>query len=384
MTYRVVYLDHVARMSGGEIALARVLPSLAGVIDPHVILGEDGPLVDRLRQSGISVEVIPMLAAGRDARKDTVRPVGVGAASLAASAHYVERIRRRLRALRPDLVHTNSLKAALYGGLAGRLAGIPVVWHIRDRIAPDYLPVAAVRLVRTAARLLPTALIANSRSTLATLPDRTGRARVPNTVVYDSVGDALPAARHGDRPFRVGTIGRLASWKGQAVFLDSFARAFPDDECEAWVVGSAMFGEDEYAASLHAQAGRLGVVDRVKFRGFRDDVWKELSEIDALVHCSLTPEPFGQVVVEGMAAGVPVIAANAGGPSEIITHNVDGLLISPGDVRSLAMAMRSLHDDASLRTSLANRGLATAAKYTPERTARELKGVYDKVIKPSS
>ncbi len=380
MTYRVVYLDHVARLSGAEIALARVLPSLADVIDPHVILGEDGPLVDRLREGGISVEVIPMAAAGRDMRKDTVRPVGLGATSLAASAHYVERIRRRLRELRPDLIHTNSLKAALYGGLAGRLAGIPVIWHIRDRIAPDYLPIAAVRLVRVAARVLPSALVANSRSTLATLPDRIGRASVPNTVVYDSVGDARPGHRTQDRPFRVGTIGRLASWKGQDVFLDSFARAFPDDECEAWVVGSAMFGEDDYAASLRAQVGRLGVEDRVKFRGFRDDVWKELSEIDALVHCSLTPEPFGQVVVEGMAAGVPVIAADAGGPSEIVTHNVDGLLISPGDVRSLATAMRSLHDDASLRSALASRGRATAAKYTPDRTARELNAVYQKVI----
>jgi glycosyltransferase involved in cell wall biosynthesis len=81
-----------------------------------------------------------------------------------------------------------------------------------------------------------------------------------------------------------------------------------------------------------------------------------------------------------MAAGVPVIAADAGGPSEIVTHNVDGLLISPGDVRSLATAMRSLHDDASLRSALASRGRATAAKYTPDRTARELNAVYQKVI----
>jgi glycosyltransferase involved in cell wall biosynthesis len=380
VTYRVVYLDHVARLSGAEIALARVLPSLGDRVDPHVILGEEGPLVDRLHEAGVSVEVMPLAAAARDMRRDAVHPMKVGATSLAASAQYVERVRRRLREIQPDLIHTNSLKAALYGGVAGRLAGVPVIWHIRDRIAPDYMPMAAVRLVRTAARILPSAVVANSRSTLATLPGRIGRVSVSNTVVYDSVGEAPPSPPIHSRPFRVGTIGRLASWKGQDLFLDSFARAFPDGECEAWVVGSAMFGEDDYARSLRAQAGRLGVEDRVQFRGFRDDVWKELSQIDTLVHCSLTPEPFGQVVVEGMAAGVPVIAANAGGPSEIVTHNVDGLLISPGDVRSLATAMRSLHDDPGLRSTLASRGRVTAAKYSPDRTARELIAVYEKVL----
>ena len=102
--------------------------------------------------------------------------------------------------------------------------------------------------------------------------------------------------------------------------------------------------------------GDSGSVDRVVFRGFREDVWAELSQIHLLVHCSLIPEPFGQVVVEGMAAGVPVIAADAGGPAEIITHNVDGILTAPGDVAALAAAMRRIRDDASLRQALVSGG----------------------------
>src|SRR4051794_8099018 len=119
--YRVVYLDHVARLSGGEIALARALPAVLDTIDPHVILGEDGPLVGRLREQGISVEVMAMKERARDLRKDRVRAGGVDPGAAAATAAYVWRLRRRLRELRPDLVHTNSLKAALYGGAAGRL-----------------------------------------------------------------------------------------------------------------------------------------------------------------------------------------------------------------------------------------------------------------------
>ena len=65
---------------------------------------------------------------------------------------HVLRLRRRLRELEPDIVHTNSLKAALYGGVAARLAGVPLAWHIRDRIADDYLPGAGGAAGPTARR----------------------------------------------------------------------------------------------------------------------------------------------------------------------------------------------------------------------------------------
>ena len=380
MTYRVVYVDHVARLSGGEIALVHALAALGSRVDAHVILGEQGPLVDSLREVGASVEVLPIPGAAREVRKGSVRPGTLGLKAVAASLEYVWTLRRRLRELQPDVVHTNSLKAALYGGVAGRLAGIPVIWHIRDRIAPDYLPTEAVRMVRLGSRILPKAVIANSHATLGTLPVPRRGVVLRRTVVYDPIRRSAPPALTREGPFRVGILGRLAPWKGQDVFLEAFARAFPEDESEAWIIGAAMFGEDGYADALHAQARRLGISDRVVFRGFREDIWAELSQIHLLMHCSLIPEPFGQVVVEGMAAGVPVIAADAGGPAEIITHNVDGLLTAPGDVAALAAAMRRIRDDASLRRTLVAGGLARAEHYSPENTAVSLIAVYEAVI----
>ena len=170
-----------------------------------------------------------------------------------------------------------------------------------------------------------------------------------NTVIYDPIGAAAPPDLTREAPFRVGILGRLAPWKGQDVFLEAFAPAFPDDDSEAWVVGAAMFGEDGYADTLDAQARRLGISDRVEFRGFREDVRAELSHIHLLVHCSLTPEPFARWWSYG--AGVPVIAADSGGRAEIITHNVDGMLIPPGDVAALAATMRRIRGDACVRRS---------------------------------
>ena len=319
---------------------------------------------------------VPSVA--REVRKDSVAPGTLGPRAVGATLRYVGALRRRLRELQPDVVHTNSLKAAFYGGVAGRLAGIPVVWHIRDRIAPDYLPAVAATMVRLGSRLVPQAVVANSQATLGTLPVRQGVV-VTNTVIYDPVRMAGSRGPHREGPFRVGILGRLAPWKGQDVFLEAFARAFPDDDTQAWIVGAAMFGEEGYAETLGAQAERLGIGERVEFRGFRDDVWAELAQIDLLVHCSTTPEPFGQVVVEAMVAGVPVIAADAGGPAEIITTNVDGILTPPGDAATLAAAMRRIHDDDALRQRLVAGGFARAEHYAPENTARALLGVYEAV-----
>jgi glycosyltransferase involved in cell wall biosynthesis len=381
MTFRIVYLDHVARLSGGEIALARALSALGDRIDAHVILGEDGPLVERLQQAGASVEVMPMPTVAREVRKDHVRPGRLGPGVLWASLRYMWALRRRLGELQPDLVHTNSLKAALYGGVAGRLAGIPVIWHIRDRIAPDYLPKPAVAMMRLASRVLPTAVIANSQATLGTLREARRGVVVTNTVVYDPIRAVTPRSLTDETPFRVGTVGRLAAWKGQSVFLEAFARAFPDGDTEAWIVGQAMFGEDQrYADTLLDRAKQLGIAERVVFRGFRENVWDELAQFHLLVHCSVIPEPFGQVVVEGMAAGVPVIAANAGGPAEIITDSVNGILTAPGDVAALAAAMLRVHDDSFLRRNLVSGGLTRADHYSPEHTAESLITVYESVV----
>lgn len=373
---RIVFVNHVARLSGGEIALERLLAALKGSVAAHVILGEDGPLVERLRAAGAQVEVIPVPPRIRDTRKESITPSKIDPRSALGVLLHVWRLRRRIRELEPDLVHTNSLKAALYGGLAGRLAGVPVVWHVRDRIAEDYLPRAAVRLVRVASHVLPAAVIANSRTTLATFPQRRGH------VLYGIVTDPLVTPSYDRRAgpdLAIGIVGRISRWKGQHVFLDGFARAFRGQPVRGRIIGSVMFGEEAYEAELRSQADQLGLRDQIEFRGFRQDVWAELVELDILVHCSITPEPFGQVVVEGMAAGLPVVAAAAGGPAEVIQDGIDGVLTPPGDAKELARALRRLADDPELRRHLGTRARIASKRFSGERTAIELNAIYKNI-----
>lgn len=378
---RVVFVNHVARLSGGEIALLRLISALQGVVEPYVILGESGALVDRLVDQGVQVEVLPLDPRVREVRKETVEPRALDPRVAARGLTHVWRLQRRLRQLRPDIVHTNSLKAALYGGLAGRLAGIPVVWHVRDRIADDYLPPAAVRLVRAAARLLPGAVIANSRSTLATLPERVYAHVLYNPIVLDTVKPPPSLNRPASTVFTVGVVGRLAPWKGQHVFLEAFAQAFRGGQARARVIGSAMFGEDAYARRLERQAEELGIAAQVEFRGFREDVWSELYELDALVHCSTTPEPFGQVVLEGMAAGLAVVAADAGGPAEIVRDGVDGILVRPGDAAALAETLYRLAVEPALRDRLGTAARESSRNFSPELAAEHMTQIYAALLR---
>jgi len=373
---RVVYLDHCAQLSGAEIALARLLPAMSGV-QPHVLLAEDGPLVGRLRDLDVSVQVRPLDEATRDLSRTQVGPAGLPLRAAVQMTRYVLALATELHRLQPDVVHANSLKAALYGSVAGRLAGVPVVWHARDRAEPDYLPPAAVRLVRAAAAILPQQVVANSQSTLDSLrlPPRKARRAV---VVGDPYTAPLGQVRRpkSSSGLTVGMVGRLAPWKGQHIFLQAFAQARPHGPDRAVIVGSAMFGESDYEAELRRLVTELGLTGRVELLGFVSDVEAELHTFDVLVHASLSPEPFGQVLIEGMAAGLAVVASGAGGPAEIVTDGHNGLLHPPGDAASLARQLERLLSEEELRSGLGRAAQQRAADFLPGLVGPRFEAIY--------
>ncbi|MFP5311688.1 MAG: glycosyltransferase family 4 protein, partial [Actinomycetes bacterium] len=290
-----------------------------------------------------------------------------------ALAGYSVRLSRTLRRERAALVHTNSLKAALYGGVAGRLAGVPVVWHIRDRFSSDYMPTLAATILRILALVVPSGIIVNSGSTAAALGRASRRARVIPSPIAPPV--AAPRDRAAEE-FVAGIVGRLTPWKGQHVFLRAFALAFQESAARAVIVGSPLFGESEFEKELWSLAHKLGIEDRVEFRGFREDVGAELARLDVVVHASTIPEPFGQVVIEGMAAGLPVIASAEGGPLEIIDNEIDGLLAPPNDPVALAARMRELAGNECLRRRLGRNASDKARRYSPGAIGPLVEAVY--------
>jgi glycosyltransferase involved in cell wall biosynthesis len=131
---------------------------------------------------------------------------------------------------------------------------------------------------------------------------------------------------------------------------------------------------------LKELAATLGLRERVEFPGFVEDVAAQLETFDILVHASLIPEPFGQVVIEGMAAGLPVIAPRAGGPAEVIEDRVTGVLYSMGDAGALADALRDLAGRPALRERLGKAARMKAAEFAPEIVAAQVAEVYRSVL----
>lgn len=352
---RVALFDHTARMGGAEFSLLRIVERLdPASVDATVVLGEEGPLADRLRAIGVAVVVCPLDPRLSERRKESLDGRGLaGLGALLLFGRAVLRLRRVFRELDVEVVHTNSLKAHLLGGVAGRLAGARVLWHVRDHLAEPYLPAAAVRAVRLAARVVPHGVVAVSASAAREVP------RGDVTVFHQGVAlpTLEPAAHRKGSPLRVGLVGRIAPWKGQDVFLAAAARVVrTHPQTEFVLAGSALFGEEEFERRLREAAAGDELRGRVTFLGFREDVHDLFRSLDVAVHASTQPEPYGNVVLEAMAAGTPIVAAAAGGVLEIVRDGHDGVLVPPGDADALAGALVRLLDDPAERARLGAAG----------------------------
>jgi glycosyltransferase involved in cell wall biosynthesis len=165
-------------------------------------------------------------------------------------------------------------------------------------------------------------------------------------------------------------VARLEEGKGHRTMIEALGR-LEDLDWECWIAGGAQRpGDRLLAGQLQKQAAEAGIGGRVRFLGERGDVADLLAASDILCHPHTTPETFGIAIVEAMAAGLPVVACDLGGPREVLEDG-SGLLIPPGDAGALAEAIRQLLGDAALRQRLSV--LARRRAKTFEEPGRTLK-----------
>ncbi len=354
---RVLFVDHAGVMGGAEFSLLDIV--VASGRDASVVLLGDGPFRAELERCGVSVVVDPLGAAAR-VRKGGVLPSPAALWDVLGAAR---RVGRRARGV--DLIYANSQKAFVVAAIAGWLARRPVVWHLRDILGPPHFSATNARGVTWLANRCARSVIANSRATADAFVQSGGKASLVRVVhngidsaPFDAVtSDAASAARHEsgarDGMPLVVHVGRFHPWKGQQVLLRALAL---EPRAQAWIVGAPLFGEEAFAAELQTLASELNLGDRVRFLGQRADVPTLMRAADIVVHSSTYPEPFGRVVVEGMLADKPVIAADAGGVREIARDGDTALLVAPGDASALARAIGSLIDDPARARAMAVRG----------------------------
>lgn len=382
---RVLYVDHIAKLSGGEIALLNLLRVInTANVQPIVLLFSPGPLRDLLDEAGVETHLLEMNSGVLETRKDTLgfnsifkfKPIQQIFSQITKVVGFI-------RKHNIDIVHTNSLKADVIAGVAARIVGVPLIWHIRDRIDGDYLPNSVAALFKLMAKLVPNVVVANSHATLSALkgPLMFGASAV---VVHDGtpIARALQnKANHRtcERNTTIGIIGRISPWKGQHVFLqaaDEVHKRFP--EIRFKIVGSAMFDEQNYDQEIRRLTTELHLDDVVEFTGFKDDIVAVLGGLDIVVHASTIGEPFGQVIIEAMSAGKPVIATDGGGVPEILENDSVGKLVPMNSPEAISRALIQLIEDPTWASQLGEAGRQHVLNnFTIEKTARGIEQVYE-------
>ncbi|MCF2649151.1 MULTISPECIES: glycosyltransferase family 4 protein [Bacillaceae] len=159
------------------------------------------------------------------------------------------------------------------------------------------------------------------------------------------------------KEFKVAIIGQIARWKGQDVFIKAAKLLHPKyPEIKFLLIGDVLFEKEEELQFKNHLLDLAKDCDYIEFLGHRENVLELLKDIDILVHASVREEPFGRVIIEGMASKIPVIAAKIGGPLEIIEDGISGILYEPGNVRNLVSKLNGLIEDEHLYKSIASGG----------------------------
>jgi glycosyltransferase involved in cell wall biosynthesis len=369
---RVLYVNHTATVSGAERSLLGLLRNLPRGLEP-VLACPEGPLTAAAR--GIGVEVAKLEGTSASLRLHPLH-TSRGVAQIAWSSYQLGRIRRRTGA---DLVHCNSVRAGL-SCLAGfGSSRAETIVHVRDGLPSGRAADLSRRVARRAGLV-----IANSGWTAERLGLAGGGPRVEvvaNAVELDRfdperVSREEARRRLGLTPAQpvLGVIGQLTPWKAQSDAILAAAELvsrWPD--LRLLVAGSVKFraaatryDNAGYLASLHRLVQDLELGRHVRFLGEREDVPEVLRALDVLLVPSWE-EPFGRVVIEAMAMRTPVVATSVGGPAEVISDGVDGLLRQPCYPPGWAAAVADLLADGAWRESMGRAGRAKVERRFDQR-----------------
>jgi len=354
--------NHEHFLGGGEHSFLDLLSHLPSDWQPMAVTPHEGELAARLKQRGIATRALPL---------PSIRPWTIIQVFCALNVYL-----RLCRKLSPSLIYANGSRAAIYGGLVGRILRVPVLWHCRIAQSDPHLDPLLARL--------STRIVTNSQATA----DRfSPRFQMKTSKVYNGLDIEWLQRRSVPKPSLIQdewkiilTVARISKWKRHDLVLSAFEQVAESDPMLHLVcLGSIDDSEPDWWAYLQERTRVSPFSKRVHWIGHVDDVrpWYRAAYTSVLAS---EREPFGRVIVESMACGVPVIATRAGGVPEIICHQQDGLLVAPDSVEELIEAIMKILQDKFLRERLSKSAQLRAESFSLERHILNMIQVFEQTI----
>ena len=269
----------------------------------------------------------------------------------------VRRLSRLFKERRISVVHMHGYQATIWGAAAAKLCGARTIKTAHGKLEPArrrdlrWLRIQFLKwLDILATSFFVDHVVYVTRDLQAHWQKDASGSK--SSVIYNAIpailDDPHPTPLDmDDNAFAIGIIGRLNDVKGHKCLLGALKRLNDLKNLRLHVFGSGPLERE-----LREICDAYGIGDRVKFEGFKDDIYSYLRAMDVIAIPSLY-EGLPFTLLEAMYLGVPVVATRVGGMREILEHEKDSLLVSPGDEEGLSEAIRRLHSDPSLRASLA-------------------------------
>ncbi len=368
---KVLWVDLVSELGGAQRSMLELCIALPSFGIDIVAAVPNGPLFDQLKAAGITVYPVSAVRAKRH---------GWGlfttTAKLLRAPATVSQI---VRAVKPDILHANSLPAFLATSHA--VSRTPVLWHVRDLRLPA---IVARDASKKAARIIAASEAIDEYLVDILSPRLLGRIRVIRNGIDATrfqPGDKSAARQAFGLPQSapvIGMIAHLVPWKRHDVFIQTAAliRQQRPDACFV-AVGRDLFQENKrWGALLEKKIAEASLQD--SFRWIRDLDAAEtlLPAFDLLLHPALN-EPFGRVICEAMASHIPVIATTSGGPATIIKNRVSGILVPDGNAPRMAEEALALLADPARAALIADAGRRRVLEqYTTRHVCEQLVGEY--------
>jgi glycosyltransferase involved in cell wall biosynthesis len=372
----ILLIDSASQLGGAQRSLLELAVALqARGIQVHAAVPA-GPLAEGLLAAGVPVRRIPAVRLHR-----SLHPRMLLEAARFVSALFA--LVRAVRAVRPEIIHANGLTPALLA-IIFRYRRL-VVWHVRDL----NMRFSAVRyLARRVACMVGISEPVAEHLTEIVPTFQLRKVRLIRNGIdtgHFCPGDRAAARRMFQLPVDaplVGMAAHLVPWKRHRFFLTLAAAIHQArGDVQFVIAGRDLFRDHpKLRAGLEEKIAASGLSGSLTWVRDLDDLAPLLPALDVLVHPAAN-EPFGRVLCEAMASGIPVVAATSAGPGCVVPNGVAGHLVHPGDADAFARQALQLinQPDAARRMGAAGRQ-HVLDKFDVKRTAAELHTLFDKLL----